>query len=611
MIKNYFFNFLVLALLISVTACKKSINNQQDPIDTNPQPVAQIIDSLVQLPNSSIVVFSVAGKVLDENNVPKSGVIVNGGGKTTVTDSKGVFKINKGSFTSAFATITFKSPGYFTITKTVDGKSIGLKYINIKLSKLNLAGSVGVSGGLITFNNASIKFTENSFLFSNGTVVNEPVNVYITTIDPTVANSNLVMPGNLIGVTVPSTISILKSYGMIGVELRTANGTTVQLAPSKKATITMAIPSSMLASAPATIPLWYFSDKLGLWVQQGNANKVGNNYIGEVNHFTFWNYDHLFLPAIKEFRFLKKSDKSYLAYHKVGLEYEENPGYIYYDYTDEFGHISTLYHPATSFKLKFYNSDNTILFDTTFLPFSVQPKLDTILINVPVIQKSFTGVALNCIGAPVQNGSATIVIDSLNYSAKITNGEFVINIPQTVLTIGSSYSLNGFDSTSSTALVSNNFIYNAANVTNTGIYYTCNTLPAEFINYSLDGGATQMFIRNIDSAFCRSSYAFNRTEISCRRANSSISSGGLLSFVTGPTSVSSVDTSTLLQVVNYISYSTPPSIVKVSYTEKFYSYPPNLATAGWVIGNYLFIFKDEQGVLHTLKTNIKMYRRPN
>ena len=42
--------------------------------------------------------------------------------------------------------------------------------------------------------------------------------------------------------------------------------------------------------------MWYFDEGTGKWMEQGTATKSGNYYVGEVCHFTYWNFDHPITP---------------------------------------------------------------------------------------------------------------------------------------------------------------------------------------------------------------------------------------------------------------------------------------------------------------------------
>src|SRR5690606_555839 len=53
-------------------------------------------------------------------------------------------------------------------------------------------------------------------------------------------------------------------------------------------------------SAPATIPLWYFDETKGMWIEEGSATLQGNTYTGTVTHFSFWNWDIPFSAIIME-----------------------------------------------------------------------------------------------------------------------------------------------------------------------------------------------------------------------------------------------------------------------------------------------------------------------
>ena len=78
---------------------------------------------------------------------------------------------------------------------------------------------------------------------------------------------------------------------MLLVELQGDAGERLQMMNAQTATLTWAIPASLQSAAPATIPLWYFNDSTGRWIEQGTASRLGNSYIGKVSHFSFWNCD--------------------------------------------------------------------------------------------------------------------------------------------------------------------------------------------------------------------------------------------------------------------------------------------------------------------------------
>ena len=46
-----------------------------------------------------------------------------------------------------------------------------------------------------------------------------------------------------------------------------------------------------IAGAPNEIPLWYFDEDNGYWIEEGSATLQGTKYVGTVSHFSFWNYD--------------------------------------------------------------------------------------------------------------------------------------------------------------------------------------------------------------------------------------------------------------------------------------------------------------------------------
>lgn len=71
-----------------------------------------------------------------------------------------------------------------------------------------------------------------------------------------------------------------ESYGFVYATFRNATDLSMelQLAEGKEAEITAPIPYTLQANAPDTMPLWYYDDETGNWMEEGFATKVGNSY---------------------------------------------------------------------------------------------------------------------------------------------------------------------------------------------------------------------------------------------------------------------------------------------------------------------------------------------
>jgi uncharacterized protein (TIGR02145 family) len=212
---------------------------------------------------------------------------------STTTDQYGVFLLDGISAFEDLAHVTVEKEGFFTGSRSfVPGENAAgsISYAYITLLRKNLAGMVdGASGGIVALEGVTIAFPAGGFV-KNGQPYTGAVSVFLNHIDPTSGELQAQMPGMLMGV-MDNVPQLMLSYGMVGVELTDANGQAVQLAPGSPATIRFPVMSGQLSNAPATIPLWWFDDALGYWMQEGEASLVGNEYVGEVAHFSWWNCD--------------------------------------------------------------------------------------------------------------------------------------------------------------------------------------------------------------------------------------------------------------------------------------------------------------------------------
>lgn len=159
----------------------------------------------------------------------------------------------------------------------------------------------------------------------SGAVYNGQVNVYARNIDPTTKEGIATMPGDLRGIDTSGDEKLLHSFGIMAVELSDNNGNPLQIANGATATISQIIPTSLLGIAGTTIPMWYFDEIKGMWMEEGNATLNGNKYEGKVKHFTYWNYD-VKAPAISMQMVIKDQNGNPLLGAVVALHNGQNIG---------------------------------------------------------------------------------------------------------------------------------------------------------------------------------------------------------------------------------------------------------------------------------------------
>src|SRR6185436_17239991 len=129
---------------------------------------------------------------------------------------------------------------------------------------------------------------------------------------------------------------------MATVELKDASGNLLQIAPGK--TVTMKLPAP--ANGPATIPLWHFNEKYGIWIKAGTATKSGDQYIAEVNHFSTWNLDLEMNSFRLEIQFNDPSGNALAGLH--GEAYTEGINKIRSLFTDNDGKVILINCPSST-----------------------------------------------------------------------------------------------------------------------------------------------------------------------------------------------------------------------------------------------------------------------
>lgn len=383
--------FLLTALVYS---CKKNLNSEPIVPDQQPDLVTTISSS-------------VSGFVTNENNAAVVGATVKAGATVTTTDQDGYFEFRNVQVVREAATVTVEYAGYFKLVKTYIATTGKGAFFRIKLLPKNIAGSFnGGNGGNITLTNgAGISFPANAIKDeSNGALYTGTVNVAVQHLDPTAQDLGDIMPGDLRGINTDGNIKMLTTYGMLAVELTGSAGQLLQIADGKKATITAPIPQSMINNSPAIIPLWYFNETNGLWIEEGAASRNGNNYVGEVSHFSFWNCD---APAnYVEFSCtIVDESGAPIPFAVVSLrDLTSNYG-VRASYTDSSGHVGGIvpYNTSLMMEVFAYNSCSPS-FSRMITIGSTGVYLGNVTVNPTNLTATVSGVIIDCAGNAVTGG---------------------------------------------------------------------------------------------------------------------------------------------------------------------------------------------------------------
>lgn len=422
--KNYF-KLIAVSLsivILTINACKK--DEDLDPNSTSTS--SNLFGSTVSI--------TVKGKVYDVNGTAISGALVKSGNVNVTTDVNGVFILNNIAANQKLGCVTVEKAGYFKGVRSFVPKTGGNE-LQIQLLSKSIDGTINSStGGTVSIPNGSVTLPTNGVTLNNSAYSGN-VNVAIKHFDPTSANFNDAMPGSLVGVD-NSTVSGLTSYGMLGVELTDNNGQLLHIANGKTATLTFKVPTSLQASAPASIDLWSLDETKGYWKKEGVANLVNNEYVGEVSHFSFWNCDVPSNFVYINGQVINSQTQQPIQGATVTVS-STNYGAAS-DYTNSQGQYSGYVPNGVGLSITVSvncSGSNTMVYTGSLPTMSANTSIATIAITLPG-QTVLSGTVVDCNNQPLSN--SYIVVN--NQAVFTNNGQFSASV------CGSSCTVQAFGS---------------------------------------------------------------------------------------------------------------------------------------------------------------------
>lgn len=479
----------LLLLVVTFSSCESNDDNSNS--GPNDDAFAQNFGNAV---NRDFI-----GQVVDTDNNPLQGVTVKIGTSTVQTDVNGVFIINGANVYQRFAYITATKSGYIDGSRTMvptSGKN-NVKIMLIPNTPLETIQS-GVSSEVALPSGTKVVF-DGAFEDVNGNDYSGSVQVAMFHLLPSDENISKLMPGMLYAQTETNEQAILETFGMINVELRGSSGQKLNIKEGHTAEITLQIDNSQVATAPSSIPLWHFDEEKGYWKEEGVATKVGNKYVGEVSHFSWWNCDAPF-PLVTLTVTIVDANGNGISNVGVGLIANGNTWPVM-GYTDINGQVSGLIPSNQTLVLNVYpdyyscNTSN-IIYTTSIGPFTTNTTLPNIVISnsSTTMSSNVIGNLVKCDNANVTNGYV-ILSRAGGYSVSpVTNGVFSFN--EIYCPSNTQFNLKGYDleNLQTTDSIAYNF---TAPITNIGNLQAC-TAVDEFISYQVDGGAPVFLIQQVN-----------------------------------------------------------------------------------------------------------------
>jgi photosystem II stability/assembly factor-like uncharacterized protein len=266
---NAFRIMIILSIFLTLFSCKK---NDEDILD--PSTGSGTIEG---------VVYNISGQ-------PMAGVKVSSGLSSAISDSKGKYKLSNLA-TNSKTLVNYSLNGYSETQKITSVKDNKKSYLDAALQAYQIQSELGVSGGTIANSSFKVEFPANAFIDSKGNAFTGKVSVYASHFNPTDEKFSDAFPGEFFGRRNDNSITAIESFGFIDVVLKNGDEK-INLAPGKKAKITVNLPATISSRAPQSIPLWYYDMTKGEWIEEGAATLTGGTkYVGEVAHFTSWNCD--------------------------------------------------------------------------------------------------------------------------------------------------------------------------------------------------------------------------------------------------------------------------------------------------------------------------------
>ena len=437
------------------------------------------------------------GLVQDQNGQPIENVLVSVGGKNTTTDDNGVFIIREASVNKRFAYISTEASGYIHGSRSlvpVEGEN----RVTIVLLEENPVETVasGNASTVTLANGASVSFN-GSYQNDIGESYEGDVSIILHYLDPLEEQTQYSMPGMLYAQDSNNQERMLQTFGMLAVELRGEGGQELNLLEGTTAEIKVPL-NPMISNPPSVIPLWYFNEDKGYWIEEGEAVLENGYYVGDVSHFSFWNCD---IPAEAVTLCVNLVGENGQPFGNTQVKVSSATYGSRSGVTNNLGNVCGLIPRGESLQIDIYGSgdcNDIIVYSGIIGPYTEDTEIVIVVELVsPIIVEEIVGSFNDCNGNPVTNGYVSVLLQDTSYLSLIDQGSIemsVLNCSQI-----ESFQVYGVDyeSQQSSGFISYSF---TNPTTDLGTIFACQD-SIEYIIYSIDGEQENVLLSEVTTEY--------------------------------------------------------------------------------------------------------------
>ena len=291
----------LLMMLMTFASCSKiqDLLNEEDDDDDDDGGI-----NPPELVEGRMEDIALSGIVRDASGTPIEGVSIVSGSSSATTNTDGFFEFDQIQVVSVLndrSVVRFSKAGYFDVVRSMDADddaADGASWEVVMCKKENndftsIKTYSSSSDQTLQAGEMKIDMPQDGYKVNGtGASYTGKVKSEMVYLDPNNERFSEMMPGgDLAAVRSDNSSAQLVSYGMTDLNMYAENGDKLQLKDGSKAKLTFPIPAGMGENPPASIPLWSFNEKTGLWEEEGSAALQGNVYVGEVTHFSWVNLD--------------------------------------------------------------------------------------------------------------------------------------------------------------------------------------------------------------------------------------------------------------------------------------------------------------------------------